>query len=217
VDKRLIIWDVESEQIKYNASLPSVVEFIEWSSCQENTLLLLLANGEIKVLDLLTKSILKLELLAGAKPCALKCHPRKEQIIAVGFQSGEICFADIQTLQTYTLKISESENGNPGSGVSDLAWDEGEDNIVVSFNDGMVVLITYEGLEEKTQVRMYYERQSVGASHIMWKGDKSGDFFTSSRKVGALRVFNVAQKSPKQIIKVGNSGVHYMQRIKGDS
>jgi WD40 repeat protein len=37
----------------------------------------------------------------------------------------------------------------------------------------------------------------VGNSCILWKDDKSGDFISSTKKVGALRLWNVAQKAPK--------------------
>jgi WD40 repeat protein len=51
---------------------------------------------------------------------------------------------------------------------------------------------------------------------IVWREDKSGDIVTSSRKVGALRLWNVAQDQPKQVIKIGSHGVHALKPIKGD-
>jgi hypothetical protein len=42
--------------------------------------------------------------------------------------------------------------------------------------------------------------------------DLSGDFVTSTDKVGALKLWNVSQKAPKQIIKVGPTGIaHFLQ------
>ena len=54
-------------------------------------------------------------------------------------------------------------------------------------------------------------------NRIHWREDKSGDIVTASRKVGALRVWNVAQEQPKQVVKVGSHGVHAMKGLKGDS
>lgn len=31
-----------------------------------------------------------------------------------------------------------------------MAWDQGEDNLLVSFNDGVIILIAYNGLDNKT-------------------------------------------------------------------
>lgn len=52
---------------------------------------------------------------------------------------------------------------------------------------------------------------------ICWRDDKSGDFITSTKKVGTLRLWNVAHKEPKQVIKVGSTGIHYMRKLKNDS
>lgn len=43
-DRKLIIWDLETESIKFNVTLPSVVNYIEWSGCGDGLILLLLAN-----------------------------------------------------------------------------------------------------------------------------------------------------------------------------
>jgi hypothetical protein len=38
--------------------------------------------------DLETKSIVNLQLDPELKPTCIKCHPRKESLIAIGFKSG---------------------------------------------------------------------------------------------------------------------------------
>jgi len=78
-------------------------------------------------------------------------------------------------------------------------------------------MIDFGGLNpEQTQVRFAYERQAVGVSCLCWRDDKSGDFVTASKKVGVIRLWNVAHKEPKAILKVGSAGIHFMSRIKGD-
>ena len=44
-------------------------------------------------------------------------------------------------------------------------------------------------------------------TNIVWTTDKSGNFLTSNEKVGTLLMWNVAQKEPLQIIKVGGAGI----------
>lgn len=48
---------------------------------------------------------------------------------------------------------------------------------------------------------------------LIWSNDRSGNFFTSSNKVGVISAWNVASKEPKSIFKVGGSGIHQMLRI----
>ena len=62
MDKKLVIWDVESETIKYNITLNAVIIQIDWSFVNTDRLLLLLQTGELKMLDLKTKAMLNLEI-----------------------------------------------------------------------------------------------------------------------------------------------------------
>ena len=54
---------------------------------------------------------------------------------------------------------------------------------------------------------MEFEKQPAGISKAQWLDNVSGDFITSSAKVGALRVFNAAQPTPKDMIKVSRHGI----------
>jgi hypothetical protein len=57
-----VIWDVESETIKFNITLNAVIIQIDWSFVNTDRLLLLLQTGELKMLDLKTKAMLNLEI-----------------------------------------------------------------------------------------------------------------------------------------------------------
>ena len=57
-----MIWDVESETIKFNITLNAVIIQIDWSFVNTDRLLLLLQTGELKMLDLNTKAMLNLEI-----------------------------------------------------------------------------------------------------------------------------------------------------------
>lgn len=74
------------------------------------------------------------------------------------------------------------------------------------------------GEQQIPQCRVQYEEQR-GVNKInciVWKEDRSGEFITTARRVGAIKLWNVAQTSPKEVIKVGTHGVNQMSRIKGD-
>jgi hypothetical protein len=57
-----VIWDIESETIKFNITLNAVIIQIDWSFVNTDRLLLLLQTGELKMLDLKTKAMLNLEI-----------------------------------------------------------------------------------------------------------------------------------------------------------
>ena len=56
---------------------------------------------------------------------------------------------------------------------------------------------------------VFFRCNNQQINSLAWVNNKSGDFITSSRKVGALKIWNVAQKDSKTIIKVGTSGIKH--------
>lgn len=94
--------------------------------------------------------------------------------------------------------------------------------MLVALSNGQLAMIVFNGFKgeedegEKTKWKFIYQRQSVGVNCIAWKDDKSGDFVTSTRKVGALRYWNVATNEPKQVVKVGSHGIHLLRKLKND-
>lgn len=64
---------------------------------------------------------------------------------------------------------------------------------------------------------MKFEKQSTGISSLAWVDNVSGDFITSSNKVGALKLWNAAHDSPKDMIKVSPHGIAFIEPMKGQS
>lgn len=54
---------------------------------------------------------------------------------------------------------------------------------------------------------MEFESQPHGISNLCWMDNVSGDFITTSTKVGAIRIWNAAQAQPKEMIKVSRHGI----------
>lgn len=54
---------------------------------------------------------------------------------------------------------ADDVNGDPSSGVMDLAWDPNEDHLLVAFTDGSMAMIDFNGFDPKnTTMRMAYEK-----------------------------------------------------------
>lgn len=54
--------------------------------------------GDIKFLDLVSKSVVKIEILENQTPTVIRWHPKKENVAAVGYRDGQISFVDVHTL-----------------------------------------------------------------------------------------------------------------------
>ncbi len=109
-------------------------------------------------MDLPNKSIVNIEVIKDAQPSVIRWHPKRMTVAAVGFKDGRIAFVDVQSLQTYTMKIESAEDVDASSGVIDLGWDPGEDHLLVAFGDGSLIMIAYNGFDEKTELKFSYER-----------------------------------------------------------
>ena len=161
----------------------------------------------MKLLDLKERKIEKVINLQTARPLVARWLPRKGELVAIGCFNGSIIFYNIETNQQKKVQRADKLP------VEDLAWYKGEDYLMASFSDGALALYDVESEEEKQS----YERQGAGTKSIAWIDNMSGDFITSTDKVGALRIWNVAQKAPKAMAKVGVTGVNHMLPFKGDA
>jgi hypothetical protein len=74
-----------------------------------------------------------------------------------------------------------------------MAWNYGEDVFIVVLSNGAMYLFS----QEEEYPKMVFDRQNIGISTVTWLDNISGDFLTSSRKTGALRIWNAASSSPK--------------------
>ncbi len=71
--------------------------------------------------------------------------------------------------------------------IKDMQWDPFEDNLLVVFGDNSMNLITFQGLDEQTFIAKKFDRlDGVEIDKIKWLKDRSGNFITTSKKVGLL-------------------------------
>jgi WD40 repeat protein len=54
---------------------------------------------------------------------------------------------------------------------------------------------------------MEFETANQGLSKACWTDNVSGDFLTSSARVGAVKLWNASQPHPKETLKVSRHGV----------
>ncbi len=88
--------------------------------------------------------------------------------------------------------------------VEDVSFDPLSDKyVLVAYKDGAMVLYDFEGPHVLTQ----FERQGAGIKCIAWNKAVPGEFFTSSDKIAALRVWSVSKTAPVDTLKLGRSGM----------
>ena len=94
--------------------------------------------------------------------------------------------------------------------IEDMAWDPQEDNMLVSFTDKSMCLVSFQGLCAETGVVKRFEPQQHTINNIVWMTDRSGNFITSNDKVGNIQYWNVASNEPRSSNKLGAKGTNQM-------
>ena len=97
------------------------------------------------------------------------------------------------------------------SAITEILWNPGESMIVALHQDGELALYS----PEREEPVIIFERQSTGVNSVAWLDNISGDLISSSCKMGALRIWNASNASPKDMIKVGPHGIVNMQPLHG--
>ena len=90
--------------------------------------------------------------------------------------------------------------------IEDMAWDPQEDNLIVSFADKGMCLVSFQGFTDQTRVVKRFDEQPYAINNIVWMTDRSGNFVTSNEKIGVLQYWNVASNEPRQTNKIGSKG-----------
>lgn len=193
----IYIWSIRSERPKIHVELDNTVAtMLHWNPINSNNLLFVLKSGEVKYLKINEREIEKILCCGGKNPVVAKWHPSNGEVIFVGYADGVTEFynnSSKTSISTFKHTVA----------VEDVAWYRGESYALAAYCDGTMHVFE----QDCSKPRNVFERQSVGVQSVLWINNKSGDFITTSKTVGALKIWNVAQKTPKKMIKIVSSGI----------
>ena len=193
----IYIWSIRRERPKIHVELDNTVAtMLHWNSINSNNLLFVLKSGEIKYLKINEREIEKILCTASKSPVVARWHPSNGEVIFVGYADGTTEFFNNSTKSSISVYRHTAA-------VEDVAWYKGESYALAAYSDGTMHVFE----QDWNKPRNVFERQSNGAQSALWINNKSGDFITTSRSVGALKIWNVAQKTPKKMIKIVSSGI----------
>jgi WD40 repeat protein len=202
MDNLLYIWNLSTDIPDVQLNLPGAVLMIEFNPNKVDELLLLHENGDIRILNTLTKALTKKANYAGLRPKSLKFHPSFPGRFALGCNEGGALAC---LMSTDSVKKLDLNKNSPPS--EDIQWDPlSEKYLLVAFKDGSLALFDVE----TTQIMMSFERISTGIKSIAWNKSSPGEFFTVTDKIAALKIWNVSKKNPVDTVKLGNSGISHI-------
>ena len=202
MDNLLYIWNLSTDTPDVQLNLPGAVLMLEFNPNKTDELLLLHENGDIRILNTVTKALTKKANYAGLRPKSLKFHPSFPGRFALGCNEGGALAC---LMSTDSVKKLDLNKNSPAC--EDIQWDPLSDKyLLVGFKDGSLALFDVD----TTQIMMAFDRISTGIKSIAWNKASPGEFFTVTDKIAALKIWNVSKKNPVDTVKLGNSGISHI-------
>jgi WD repeat-containing protein 17 len=202
MDNVFYVWNLASDQPDINLNLTSTVLMMEFNPTRADELLFLHENGDIKFLNLGTRTVTKKANYAGVRPRSLKFHPSQPGRFALGCNEGGALGCEMAHDNVKKMDLNKQ---SPSS--EDIQWDPLSDKyLLVAFKDGSLALFDVE----TAQILMAFDKISTGIKSIAWNKAAPGEFFTVTDKIAALKIWNVSKKNPVDTVKLGNSGIAHI-------
>ena len=202
MDNILYIWNLSTDTPDVQLNITSPVLMMEFNPLKSDELLFLHENGDIKVLNTITKSITKKANYAGVRPKTLKFHPSFPGRFALGCNEGGALVCDMSHDNVKKLDLPKQSVGS-----EDIQWDPLSDKyLLIAFKDGSLALFD----AETAQVLQAFDKISTGIKSMAWNKSSPGEFFTVTDKIAALKIWNVSKRNPVDTVKLGNSGISHI-------
>jgi WD40 repeat protein len=213
LDGMIIIWNIEKEEpcFKYHiGETGGCCEQLDWSPTRPTDLYYATRDhhdGEAYVLDTAngpvanaTTRLHKREKNTSVK--VMRCHPTVTGRSVIGLSDGRLVLFENRNASKKLVFNQPKKNPNTVA-IEDVQWDPlSTDYMLVCYQDGCLSLVDVARDVEIHQ----FDRQAQGITTMDWIRNQPGNFVTASDRMGAIKVWNVSQRSPIDQIKVGISG-----------
>eukprot|EP00762_Andalucia_godoyi_P002785 ANDGO_04516.mRNA.1 putative WD repeat-containing protein alr2800 len=207
-DKTIRVWNLDTGlQIGDMSTELHDPVVLEWNPFHPSCFASASVKGVIRIWDYPTRMFGAANFDIDAPLRVLRWHPRRQNLLAGGFEDGSVVTMDSSILKRGTLFRSavldsrtDVDSGN--CKVEDIQWDPLSDTyILIAFSSGHVVLFD---ISSGSEIK-HFERIAGGIQSLAWIPSEPGNFFSADKRTGVLRYWNVSQKSAIDAFKLANS------------
>eukprot|EP00753_Platysulcus_tardus_P016802 PLAT6049.1.p1 GENE.PLAT6049.1~~PLAT6049.1.p1 ORF type:complete len:1230 (-),score=555.27 PLAT6049.1:33-3722(-) len=200
MDGRLVVWDVDKEEMLFEHAMPALPTGLAWSPTNDAHIAVTLDNGTIVLVDTEGRGVRDLYSKAGTTVTVLRWSPQEPGVLVAGTDGGVILHIDISARKTNRMSIKGKT-----SMIMDLRWDVLSNTyLLVAYKNGSISLWDTEHQTELHE----FDRQGAGLRSIAWMDWAPGSFVSVNSRTSVIRVWNVSQKQPVEMFKVGRYGFH---------
>ncbi|KDO31839.1 hypothetical protein SPRG_03759 [Saprolegnia parasitica CBS 223.65] len=212
----VVLWNVTTEEILFQATLPTAHHAIslQWQPHDTSTMQLAIACSDKLIyvwtvdLEASTHSMARLLPKPTESPMTvLRWNLQTRGMLAIGFESGAIGLHHATRPASLTLITREKKRDKRALAITDMTWDSlSHLYLLVAYKDGHSAL--WE-INETTGTQLHtFDKQGAGTNAIAWLPSAPGQFVTANARSGILKIWNVSQPQPLQHVRAQSSGIH---------
>jgi len=150
-----------------------------------------------------------LNVCGGTRINVLRWHPTKPGMLAMGNTAGQVIVLRLdgaKVLSRQDFHKEKDEDGNlEESPVVDLAWaphdsGSGWTYLLIGHENNRILVLEEASMAEVSGCS--FEKQSGQLASIAWDPSQVGRFVSTSKTAGQLRVWNMSDPKPVQVLKI---------------
>ena len=207
-DGKLVLWNAAEGRKEETTSLPSNAFVVEFSPRSATRLAVACEDKTVSVWDTKENKVTRLCRTGRSSARCVKWNEKRDGLLAIGCKSGQVLLHDAVRGRTTEL-VSAKADSPP---VADLRWDRlSEDYLLVAFRDGGLALYDVERGAEVQR----FEKQGASITALEWLPWQPGAFASINGRAGVVRVWNVSQRSPLEVVMVSDRPAWAMSLLPG--
>ncbi len=207
-DLKLVMWDAHLGQQVLSRMLTSNAFVVEFSPLAPHLVAFACEDKWVGVWDTRENSVTRVCQSGKSSARCVRWNERREGLLAIGCKNGQILLHNMSTRKTRELVAG----GTEASPVADLRWDRlSEDYLLAAFRDGTLAL--YD-VERGTQVQRF-EKQGASVTALEWLPWQPGSFASINGRAGVVRIWNVSQRAPLEVVQVSDRPAWGMSLLPG--
>ena len=224
-DNNIVMWDlaaeVETKRLAASGKAPAV--FLQWNANTSMALVSVSAHGVVSLVDTAAGTARNMQWcshvdskahgivgrsLISSPVTSVELAPRAPARLLLGFESGHVIGVGLDGVGGANDATILFEAPHRDDAVAEARWDPLSDNyLIVALRSGTMRLYDTtgyarsDGTNNAPKPAMSFDRAVGGVRALAWVPGAPGDFVTVSATAGGVRLWNVSQPAPKDVMK----------------
>jgi WD40 repeat protein len=203
-DCKMRVHNIQNGAELFNGDMQKdVARCMAWSPLDNALIAYSTDQGKVRFCDISKGMSYVLNVCGGTSINVVRWHPTKRGMLAMGTATGMTVVLRLEGSKVLSRQDFQKEGVD--SPVVDLQWaphdsGSGWTYLLIGHDNHKIVMAEEQTMQEVSGVN--FEEQAGGLATIAWDPTQVGRFVTTSKVTGQLRIWNMAESKPVELIKV---------------